>query len=91
MQGCFDGFRLAVEYLQAGGIGDVSEIHVWTNQPSGSQDQLHDWREKLLFGEINWDGFIGPSFSETTIHATSHTSGEVEDFGSVNGDSGMHL
>ena len=51
MQDVHDGFRLAVEYLQAGGIGDVSEIHVWTNQPTWPQGPIITARpeEKLLF------------------------------------------
>jgi predicted dehydrogenase len=27
--------RLAVEYVQAGAIGDVREVHIWTNRPFG--------------------------------------------------------
>jgi len=30
-----DANRRAVEYLQAGAIGDVHEVHVWTNRPFG--------------------------------------------------------
>jgi predicted dehydrogenase len=31
----WDDARTAVEYVWAGAIGDVSEIHVWTNRPLG--------------------------------------------------------
>lgn len=30
-----DDGRTAVEYLQAGAIGDVREVHIWTNRPLG--------------------------------------------------------
>jgi predicted dehydrogenase len=30
-----DGNRRAVEYIMGGAIGDVSEVHVWTNRPYG--------------------------------------------------------
>jgi predicted dehydrogenase len=30
-----DNNRRAVEYIQAGAIGDVHEVHVWTNRPLG--------------------------------------------------------
>ena len=30
-----DENRRAVEYIQAGAIGDVNEVHVWTNRPFG--------------------------------------------------------
>ena len=65
MQGCaHDGFRQGVEYLQAGGIGQVSEIHVWTNQPTWPQGPIITDRPNEHFAvpdELNWDGFLGPS------------------------------
>ncbi len=30
-----DGARLGYEYITSGAIGDVSEVHVWTNRPLG--------------------------------------------------------
>ena len=30
-----DDARTAVEYVQAGAIGDVREVHIWTNRPLG--------------------------------------------------------
>ena len=27
--------RMTVEYIQEGAIGDVKEVHVWTNRPLG--------------------------------------------------------
>ncbi len=30
-----DDARLAVEYVQAGAIGEVREVHIWTNRPLG--------------------------------------------------------
>jgi predicted dehydrogenase len=31
----FDDARTAVEYIQAGAIGEVREVHIWTNRPLG--------------------------------------------------------
>src|SRR6267378_4304449 len=31
----FDEARTAVEYVRAGAIGEVREVHVWTNRPLG--------------------------------------------------------
>jgi len=31
----FDGTRTAVEIVRAGGIGEVRELHVWTDRPAG--------------------------------------------------------
>ena len=34
MQGwASDRFRQGVEYLQAGELGEIGEVHVWTNRP----------------------------------------------------------
>ena len=97
MQGCaHDGFRLAVEYLQAGGIGDVSEIHVWTNQPTWPQGPIITARPEgktPVPKEINWDGFIGPSlFRDYHPCYQPYKWRGWRDFGSgAIGDSGMHL
>ena len=32
-----DGIREGAEYIQAGGIGRVKEIHAWTNRPAWPQ------------------------------------------------------
>src|SRR2546422_6866621 len=31
----FEGTRRAVEVVQAGAIGEVKEVHVWTDRPAG--------------------------------------------------------
>jgi Oxidoreductase family, NAD-binding Rossmann fold/Oxidoreductase family, C-terminal alpha/beta domain len=53
-----DDARLTVEYIRAGAIGDVREVHVWTNRPLGFWPQgvprpqpLHEPAETL-----KWNG-----------------------------------
>ena len=56
-------FRRGVEILQSGILGDVREIHVWTNRPVWPQG---DWAKKLLArpdepppASLNWDAWLG--------------------------------
>lgn len=57
-----DGLRRAVELIQGGIIGGVTEVHVWTNRPVWPQapeitarpDKADVWPK-----EVHWDPFIG--------------------------------
>ncbi len=56
-------FRRGVEILQSGILGDVREIHVWTNRPVWPQG---DWAKTLLGrpdetppSSLNWDAWLG--------------------------------
>lgn len=68
-----DGLREAVEVIQSGAIGDVTEVHIWTNRPVwpqgiGRPDQTDPVPEGL-----NWDAWIGPApmrpYAEGVYHS----------------------
>ena len=58
-----NGLRAGVEAIQAGAIGNVHSVHVWTNRPIWPQ------APKILDrpmgeddpGKLNWDAWLGPS------------------------------
>ena len=68
-----DGFRAGVELIQSGAIGDVREVHVWTNRP------YSDWAAGKMYWKqapqltsrpretppvpehIKWDLWLGPA------------------------------
>ena len=68
-----DGFRAGVELIRSGAIGDVQEVHVWTNRP------YSDWKAGKMYWKqspqitsrpketppvpehIKWDLWIGPA------------------------------
>jgi predicted dehydrogenase len=52
-----DDNRRAVEYIQAGAIGDVREVHVWTNRPFGfwPQGVPRPASPKSTAGQPGWD------------------------------------
>lgn len=68
-----DGFRTNVELIQSGALGEVREVHVWTNRP------YSDWKAGKMYWKqaplitsrptetppipeyLNWDLWLGPS------------------------------
>lgn len=57
------GLRTGVEVIRSGAIGDVSELHVWTNRPVWPQSPVITKRppEIPIPESIHWDEFIGPA------------------------------
>lgn len=68
-----DGFRAGVELIRSGAIGDVREVHVWTNRP------YSDWKSGKMYwkqspqitsrpqdtptvpAHIHWELWLGPA------------------------------
>ena len=68
-----DGFRTGVELIRSGAIGDIREVHVWTNRP------YSDWKAGKMYWKqspqltarpqgtppipehIGWDLWLGPA------------------------------
>lgn len=56
-----NGLREAVEVIQAGTIGEVREVHVWTNRPIWPQGAGRPEGSDPVPEELNWDAWIGPA------------------------------
>lgn len=56
-----DGLRRAVEVVQAGVIGPVKQIHVWTNRPIWPQGITRPPGEDPVPSNFNWDLWLGPA------------------------------
>lgn len=59
-----NGFREAVEVIQSGAIGEVTEMHVWTNRPVWPQAPGITARPSKLEDvpkHVHWDLFLGPA------------------------------
>ncbi len=54
-----DGLREAVEVIQSGAIGDVSEVHIWSNRPVWPQGKGRPAGEDPIPEDLNWDAWIG--------------------------------
>jgi predicted dehydrogenase len=57
------GFREAVEVIRSGAIGDIREVHVWTDRPGNYWRQGHrafpDRQD--VPATLNWDLWLGPA------------------------------
>jgi predicted dehydrogenase len=56
-----DGLRRAVECIQAGLIGQVNEVHVWTNRPIWPQGKDRPVGEDPIPASLDWNLWIGPA------------------------------
>jgi predicted dehydrogenase len=56
-----DGLREAVEVIRSGAIGDVTEVHIWSNRPVWPQGKGRPEGEDPIPEGLNWDAWIGPA------------------------------
>ena len=56
-----DGLREAVEVIRSGAIGDVTEVHIWSNRPVWPQGKGRPAGEDPIPDGLNWDAWIGPA------------------------------
>jgi len=56
-----DGLRRAVECVQAGLIGQVRQVHVWTNRPVWPQGMDRPPGEDPVPAHLDWDLWLGPA------------------------------
>lgn len=54
-----NGLREAVEVIRSGAIGDVEEVHIWTNRPVWPQGQGRPEGSDPVPEHLNWDAWIG--------------------------------
>lgn len=54
-----DGLRRNVELLQAGILGNVTEVHVWTNRPVWPQGIARPKGKDAVPDTLNWDCWLG--------------------------------
>jgi predicted dehydrogenase len=54
-----DHIRRIVEWIRAGVIGDVKEVHTWTNRPVWPQGKLGPFKEAKAPETLNWDAWLG--------------------------------
>ena len=73
------GLRSAVEAVQAGAIGPVREVHVWTNRPGTYWRQAPQYTARptetpAIPKTVHWDLFLGPA-PERPYHPWYHPFG----------------
>lgn len=56
-----NGLREGVEVIQSGAIGDVKEVHIWSNRPVWPQGKGRPEGSDPIPENLNWDAWIGPA------------------------------
>jgi predicted dehydrogenase len=56
-----DGVRQVCEWIWNGEIGDVTEVHAWTDRPIWPQGLQRPAEQMTPPDTLNWDLFIGPA------------------------------
>ncbi len=56
-----EGCRLVKEWIADGAIGDVREVHCWTNRPVWPQGILRPADAPAVPANLNWDLWLGPA------------------------------
>lgn len=56
-----NGLREAVEVIQSGALGDVKEVHIWSNRPVWPQGIGRPAGSDPVPEGLNWDAWIGPA------------------------------
>ncbi|HEV3485395.1 MAG TPA: Gfo/Idh/MocA family oxidoreductase, partial [Vicinamibacterales bacterium] len=88
-----EGLRLMEEWLAAGAIGPVREVHCWTNRPIWPQGMPRPTETPAIPDGLDWDLWVGPS-AMRPYHPTYHPFGwrAWQDFGAgAMGDMGCHV
>ncbi len=56
-----EGARIAAEILWSGEIGNVTEVHAWTNRPIWPQGFAEIPTEESVPSTLDWDVWLGPA------------------------------
>jgi predicted dehydrogenase len=56
-----EGVRLIDEWINGGAIGDVTEVHCWTNRPIWPQGIPRPTDTPIVPAGLDWDLWIGPA------------------------------
>ena len=67
------GLRRAVEVIQAGVIGPVRELHVWSNRPVWPQGYKRPEGEDPVPTHLDWDLWLGPAPKRPYKNGVYHT------------------
>ncbi len=64
-----DGIRQTCEWIWDGAIGDITEVHAWTNRPIWPQGLERPTETPEVPPTLDWDLFIGPATWRPYHHA----------------------
>ena len=89
-----EGARLINEWVASGELGEIREVHCWTNRPVWPQGVARPEGSAAIPVTLDWDLWLGAAPNRPYLHETYHPfnwRGWV-DFGTgVVGDMGAHI
>ena len=88
-----EGLRLMQEWVAAGALGPIREVHCWTNRPIWPQGMPRPAQTENPPDGFDWNMWLGPA-PERPFHKTYHPFGwrAWQDFGAgAMGDMGCHV
>ena len=68
-----DTSREFVEVVQSGVIGDVEQIHIWSNRPVWPQGKGRPQGSDPVPDSLNWDAWIGPAPMRPYVKGEYHS------------------
>jgi len=71
------GNRITYSYIKGGMLGDIKEVHCWTNRPVWPQGLATPEGEGPVPEELDWDLFLGPAPYRPFNHEPSNQRGGV--------------
>jgi predicted dehydrogenase len=66
------GLRSGVEIIRSGVLGDVKEVHVWTDRPSWPQGIGRPKGNDAVPSYVHWDLFLGPAPERPYVNDVYH-------------------
>jgi predicted dehydrogenase len=66
------GTRVLREWIEAGMIGDVTEVHYWTNRPIWPQGPGLEFPAQPVPADLNWDVWQGSVATDRPYHPGIH-------------------
>lgn len=55
------GWRRVVEWIRSGALGEVREVHSWTDRPVWPQGMERPEGQDAVPANLNWDAWLGPA------------------------------
>ncbi len=88
-----DGVRLFQEWYEAGLVGEVNRVHVWTNRPVWPQGIAKPTGNFDIPKELDWDLWLGPAKKEpyNPAYHPFNWRGWIEYGTGALGDMGCHM
>jgi predicted dehydrogenase len=85
---CLDGFRTAAECVRAGMLGNVTDVHVWTDRPIWPQGIERPKHIDAIPASFRWDLWLGPAPWRPYAAARKEQDGQLA--GGFNGYAPFH-